>query len=85
MSEGTSSTKRKNTGDTQAIFARTKASVDIETQCAVELPQGGHCARSLACMRHSFAAKRAVAGRSAPFDQLLIEHQGQKKADSPAA
>lgn len=50
------------------------AAVDVERQCAVPLPSGKSCTRSLACKRHSFAAKRSVAGRSAPFDLLLARY-----------
>ncbi|KAK1996024.1 hypothetical protein LX36DRAFT_712709 [Colletotrichum falcatum] len=45
--------------------------VDIERQCGVSLGEGRRCGAALACRRHSTGAKRAVAGRSAPFDQLL--------------
>ncbi|TGJ88532.1 hypothetical protein E0Z10_g230 [Xylaria hypoxylon] len=49
--------------------------VDVEEQCGVLLSNGQPCARSLACKKHSMAAKRAVAGRSRPYDELLAEHQ----------
>jgi hypothetical protein len=55
----------------QARVLRPKAPVDIEKQCAVTLASGNQCARSLTCTRHGMSAKRAVPGRSAPFDQLL--------------
>ncbi|EFQ25379.1 hypothetical protein CGRA01v4_02659 [Colletotrichum graminicola] len=45
--------------------------VDIEHQCGVSLGEDRRCGAALACKRHSIGAKRAVAGRSAPFDQLL--------------
>jgi hypothetical protein len=54
---------------------RPKAPVDIEKQCAVTLASGNQCARSLTCTRHGMSAKRAVPGRSAPFDQLLPGYQ----------
>jgi len=54
---------------------RPKAPVDIEKQCSVALASGNQCARSLTCTRHGMSAKRAVPGRSAPFDQLLAELQ----------
>ncbi|WQF87380.1 Putative SCA7 domain, SAGA-associated factor 73 [Colletotrichum destructivum] len=47
--------------------------VDIERQCGV--PMGGEgrlCGAALMCRRHSMSAKRSVAGRSAPFDLLLL-------------
>ncbi|KAK2029931.1 hypothetical protein LX32DRAFT_692837 [Colletotrichum zoysiae] len=45
--------------------------VDIECQCGVFLGEERRCGAALSCKRHSMGAKRAVAGRSAPFDQLL--------------
>ncbi|KAK1972202.1 SCA7-domain-containing protein [Colletotrichum sublineola] len=45
--------------------------VDIERQCGVSLGEERRCGAALACRRHSMGAKRAVAGRSAPFDILL--------------
>lgn len=52
-----------------------KAPVDVEKQCGVPLTGGGLCARSLTCKTHSMGAKRAVVGRSAPYDQLLAQYQ----------
>lgn len=60
--------------------ARPKAPVDVEKQCGVTLPQGGQCARSLTCKSHSMGAKRAVPGRSAPYDKLLMEYQRKNQA-----
>jgi len=57
-----------------------KAPVDVEKQCGVELPQGGQCAMSLTCKSHSMGAKRAVPGRSAPYDKLLAEYQRKNQA-----
>ncbi len=59
---------------------RAKAPVDVEKQCGVELPLGGQCARSLTCKSHSMGAKRAVPGRSAPYDKLLLEYQRKNQA-----
>lgn len=47
------------------------APIDLETQCAAPLPNSKLCARPLTCKKHSMSTKRAVAGRSAPFDMLL--------------
>lgn len=49
--------------------------VDVEKQCGVLLPNGRSCARSLTCKAHAIAAKRAVAGRSLPYDMLLAAYQ----------
>ncbi|KAK1704200.1 SCA7, zinc-binding domain-containing protein, partial [Colletotrichum lupini] len=50
----------------------TESSIDVERQCGVPLPEGRRCGGSLTCKRHSMSSKRAVAGRSAPYDQLLV-------------
>ncbi|ANB15240.1 Sgf73p [Sugiyamaella lignohabitans] len=55
--------------------SKSKGPVDVERQCGVELPNGGLCARSLTCKTHSMGAKRAVKGRSAPYDILLAQYQ----------
>ncbi|WPH02820.1 Hypothetical protein R9X50_00568800 [Acrodontium crateriforme] len=74
------SKKKKKKEDSKAKAARPKAPVDVEKQCGVELPQGGQCARSLTCKSHSMGAKRAVPGRSAPYDKLLLEYQRKNQA-----
>lgn len=61
-------------------MSKLKAPVDVERQCGVELPQGGQCARSLTCKSHSMGAKRAVPGRSARYDKLLLEYQRKNQA-----
>ncbi|KAL9639653.1 MAG: hypothetical protein Q9164_000809, partial [Protoblastenia rupestris] len=50
-----------------------KGPVNVEIQCGVPLEKekGGFCARSLTCKSHSMGHKRAVPGRSLPYDQLL--------------
>jgi SAGA-associated factor 73 len=52
--------------------------VDIEIQCGVVLPDDRLCGGSLQCKRHSLSAKRAVAGRSEPFDNLLSQYVERK-------
>jgi SAGA-associated factor 73 len=52
-----------------------KPPVDVEKQCGVPLPNGDLCARSLTCKSHSMGAKRAVQGRSQPYDVLLASYQ----------
>ena len=54
--------------------------VDVEKQCGVLLPNGQPCARSLTCKSHSMGAKRAVAGRSLPYDMLLAAYQKKNQA-----
>lgn len=48
---------------------------DVERQCGVALEGGGFCQRSLTCKTHSMGAKRAVPGRSKPYDVLLLAYQ----------
>ncbi|ODV81932.1 SCA7-domain-containing protein [Suhomyces tanzawaensis NRRL Y-17324] len=65
--------------------AKPKGPVDVEKQCGVPLPSGGFCARSLTCKTHSMGAKRAVMGRSAPYDVLLQQYQKRNQAKIAAS
>jgi hypothetical protein len=56
-----------------------KGPVDVERQCGV-LKDGVPCARSLTCKSHSMGAKRAVPGRSLPYDMLLTAYQKKNQA-----
>lgn len=60
--------------------AKPKGPVDVEKQCGVILPNGAQCARSLTCKSHSMGAKRAVPGRSLPYDMLLAQYQKKNQA-----
>lgn len=60
--------------------AKPKGPVDVERQCGVTLPNGQQCARSLTCKSHSMGAKRAVPGRSLPYDMLLAAYQKKNQA-----
>ncbi|KAI7856933.1 SCA7, zinc-binding domain-containing protein [Circinella umbellata] len=56
-----------------------KAPLDLDKQCGViQGPNNTPCTRSLTCKSHSMGAKRAVSGRSQPYDVLLSAYQ--KKA-----
>ena len=57
-----------------------KGPVDVEKQCGVLLPNGAFCARSLTCKSHAMGAKRAVPGRSLPYDMLLAAYQKKNQA-----
>ncbi|GAB7360297.1 hypothetical protein MBLNU230_g8055t1 [Neophaeotheca triangularis] len=83
--EGDGPVKKKKKKDDKTKVSRPKAPVDVEKQCGVELPQGGQCARSLTCKSHSMGAKRAVPGRSAPYDKLLMEYQRKNQAERQKA
>lgn len=78
--DGAPTKKKKKKDEAKAKASKPKAPVDVERQCGVELPMGGQCARSLTCKSHSMGAKRAVAGRSAPYDKLLMEYQRKNAA-----
>lgn len=76
---------RKKTKTKTKAPAKTKGPVDVEKQCGVPLPAGGFCARSLTCKTHSMGAKRAVPGRSAPYDVLLQQYQKRNQAKLAAS
>jgi len=62
-----------------------KGPVDVERQCGVITPNGVPCARSLTCKSHSMGAKRAVPGRSLPYDMLLAAYQKKNQAKQQKA
>lgn len=64
---------------------RTAVPVDVERQCGVITPNGVPCARSLTCKSHSMGAKRAVPGRSLPYDMLLAAYQKKNQAKQQSA
>jgi len=64
----------------KARLPKPKGPVDVERQCGVPLPNGGFCARSLTCKSHAMGAKRAVPGRSLPYDTLLAQYQKKNQA-----
>lgn len=76
--EGPKAKKKKDDG--KAKVTKTKGPVDVERQCGVILPNGQPCARSLTCKSHSMGAKRAVPGRSLPYDMLLAAYQKKNQA-----
>ncbi|EIM24216.1 SCA7-domain-containing protein [Wallemia mellicola] len=60
--------------------------VDLDSQCGVLNAKGVQCSRSLTCKTHSMGAKRAVIGRSKPYDVLTYEFEVKRKpelADKP--
>lgn len=59
--------------------------IDFDKQCGVKLPEGGYCARSLTCKSHSMGDKRAVEGRTEPFDTLLAEYHRKHQTKIGAA
>ncbi|GAA5971037.1 hypothetical protein JCM11641_004122 [Rhodosporidiobolus odoratus] len=57
-----------------------KRAVDLDRQCGVINEKGYPCPRSLTCKTHNMTAKRAVTGRTQPFDILLYDWQKANKA-----
>ncbi|EFW15568.1 hypothetical protein D8B26_002330 [Coccidioides posadasii str. Silveira] len=72
--------KKKKKDEPKPKVPKPKGPVDVEKQCGVVLPNGGQCARSLTCKSHSMGAKRAVPGRSLPYDMLLQAYQKKNQA-----
>lgn len=72
--------KKKKKDEPKQKAAKPKGPVDVEKQCGVALPNGGFCARSLTCKSHSMGLKRAVPGRSLPYDMLLAQYQKKNQA-----
>jgi SAGA-associated factor 73 len=70
--------KKKNKS---LLSARKKGPTDVDTQCGVINDKSLPCSRSLTCKSHSMGAKRAVQGRSRPYDELLLDWQ---KIHNPA-
>ncbi|KAL9104984.1 MAG: hypothetical protein Q9163_000156 [Psora crenata] len=66
---------------------KAKGPVNVEIQCGVPLDKekGGFCARSLTCKSHSMGLKRAVPGRSLPYDTLLAMYQKKNQAKQQKA
>lgn len=53
-----------------------KAPLDLDRQCGVLIaPLMNPCTRSLTCKIHAMGAKRAVEGRTQPFNELLAAYQ----------
>lgn len=72
--------KKKKKDEPKPKVPKTKGPVDVEKQCGVTLGNGAQCARSLTCKSHSMGAKRAVPGRSLPYDMLLQQYQKKNQA-----
>ncbi|KAJ3522377.1 hypothetical protein NM208_g12885 [Fusarium decemcellulare] len=76
---------KKKKDEPKAKVPKPKGPVDVERQCGVILANGQPCARSLTCKSHSMGAKRAVAGRSLPYDMLLAAYQKKNQAKQQKA
>jgi SAGA-associated factor 73 len=67
--------KKKNKPTPKVTKGRGKGPVDLDRQCGVINDKGLPCSRSLTCKSHSMGAKRAVEGRSRPYNDLLLDWQ----------
>ncbi|KAK4218118.1 SCA7, zinc-binding domain-containing protein [Rhypophila decipiens] len=76
---------KKKKDEPKPKTVKPKGPVDVERQCGVPLPNGQPCARSLTCKSHSMGAKRAVPGRSLPYDMLLAAYQKKNQAKQQKA
>ncbi|EHA53849.1 hypothetical protein MCOR27_008341 [Pyricularia oryzae] len=76
---------KKKKDEPKPKTAKPKGPVDVERQCGVLTPTGQPCARSLTCKTHSMGAKRAVPGRSLPYDMLLAAYQKKNQAKQQKA
>ncbi|KAJ4294064.1 SAGA complex subunit Sgf73 [Kalmusia sp. IMI 367209] len=83
--DGKPASKKKKKDEPKQKTAKPKGPVDVEKQCGVALPNGGSCARSLTCKSHSMGLKRAVPGRSLPYDMLLAQYQKKNQAKQQRA
>ncbi|KAK2463715.1 hypothetical protein APHAL10511_004466 [Amanita phalloides] len=71
---------KKKAKPTKVTKGRMRGPVDLDKQCGVINDKNLPCSRSLTCKSHSMGAKRAVQGRSKPYDELLLEWQ---RANNP--
>ncbi|KAG6863923.1 hypothetical protein C0991_001974, partial [Blastosporella zonata] len=76
----TSPAKKKSKPLPKITKGRTKGPVDYDRQCGVINDKNLPCSRSLTCKSHSMGAKRAVQGRTRPYDELLLDWQ---RANNP--
>lgn len=67
------SAPKKKKPATKVTKGRAKGPVDLDKQCGVINDKNLPCSRSLTCKSHSMGAKRAVQGRSRPYDELLLD------------
>lgn len=72
--------KKKTKPIPKVTKGRVKGPVDYDRQCGVINDKGLPCSRSLTCKSHSMGAKRAVQGRTRPYDDLLLDWQ---RANNP--
>lgn len=65
---------------TDTVYHVANEPIDLDRQCGVINDKNLPCSRSLTCKTHTVGAKRAVEGRSKPYDSLYLEWQ---RANNP--
>ena len=78
---GPNGAKKKAKPATKITKGRIKGPIDFDRQCGVINDKGQQCSRALTCKSHSMGAKRAVQGRSKPYDELLTALQIERNPD----
>ncbi|GAA6002981.1 hypothetical protein JCM10207_001928 [Rhodosporidiobolus poonsookiae] len=72
---------KASSGTPEPPVKKNRRVVDVDRQCGVINDKGYPCPRSLTCKTHNMSHKRAVPGRSQPYDILLFEWQKTAKAN----
>jgi hypothetical protein len=67
--------KKKSKNEPRKVIPLKERSFNPNEHCGVTNAEGHQCKRSLTCKTHSMALRRAVPGRSQPFDNLLASHK----------
>jgi SAGA-associated factor 73 len=57
------------------VLTAANGPLNLDRQCGVINDKGLPCMRSLTCKTHTVGSKRAVEGRTRPYDELYIEWQ----------
>ncbi|PVU95640.1 hypothetical protein BB561_001688 [Smittium simulii] len=80
--EGSKSKRTSKSATNSKSASKSKVvEFDLDKQCGVIAPPSNkQCTRSLTCKAHSMAMKRAVRGRSQPFDTLLQAHLAKSRS-----
>ena len=72
--------QRKTSKTDRRMLPVKERELDLEKHCGVWIGDFQRaCTRSLTCKAHSLTLRRAVQGRSRPFDDLLAEHRAVKE------
>ncbi|XP_057367694.1 ataxin-7-like protein 1 [Daphnia carinata] len=73
--------QRKTSKSERRMLPVKERELDLEKHCGVWMSDLNRaCTRSLTCKAHSLTLRRAVQGRSRPFDDLLAEHRAVKES-----